>query len=416
LLLRLATAEGSLLDDAELIDVLGNIKLKSSEVGQSLKDAGIKSEEIGQKREEFRPVAARGAVLYFCIVEMAGVNWMYNVSLGQFLELFDKGITDSAPDQINAKRVENIINAMTYLTYRYINRGLFEADKTTFKLMMCMRILMKEEVIHSLDVSLFLKAGGAIDDRNKKFGWMDKKVWDNLIALSKHRFGSDQSNPFFKGVIDSISRNTQDWRSFYESDTPESDEVPDYQEKIHADSMLGGFLHLCLVRCMREDRTMLAANRFIASKLTTKFTEPPDDQIADVYEESSINKPILYLLSTGADPTQMIGDFARTAAHKKFPTKNISMGEAMEGPALAKIKDGFKNGDWVVLNNCHLSLEFMAELENILNPKDVEVHDDFRLFLTCAPVNDFPLGLLQMAIKVTMEPPRGMRAGLARTY
>ena len=42
LLMRLATAEGSLLDDVELIDVLGNIKLKSSEVGQSLIDAGQK--------------------------------------------------------------------------------------------------------------------------------------------------------------------------------------------------------------------------------------------------------------------------------------------------------------------------------------------------------------------------------------
>jgi dynein heavy chain len=306
LLLRLATAEGSLLDDAELIDVLGNIKLKSSEVSQSLIDAGIKSTEIGHKREEFRPVAARGAVLYFCIVEMSSVNWMYNVSLGQFLELFDKGITTSQPDQIVSKRVENIINCMTYITYRYINRGLFEADKVTFKLMMCMRILMQEHVITSLDVSLFLKAGSAVDDRNKKFGWMDKKVWDNLIALSKHKFGADQSNFFFKGVIDSISRNTQDWRSFYESDTPETDEVPDYQEKIHADSLLGSFLHLCLVRCMREDRTMLVANKFIASKLTTKFTEPPDDQIADVWAESAINKPILYLLSTGADPTSMI--------------------------------------------------------------------------------------------------------------
>jgi dynein heavy chain len=58
----------------------------------------------------------------------------------------------------------------------------------------------------------------------------------------------------------------------------------------------------------------------------------------------------------------------------------------------------------------------MAEMEIILNPKDVEVHEEFRLFITCAPVNDFPLGLLQMAIKVTMEPPRGMRAGLSRTF
>jgi dynein heavy chain len=50
-------------------------------VKQSLEEASIKSAEIGLKREEFRPVAARASVLYFCVVEMANVNWMYNVSL-----------------------------------------------------------------------------------------------------------------------------------------------------------------------------------------------------------------------------------------------------------------------------------------------------------------------------------------------
>jgi dynein heavy chain len=54
----------------------------------------------------------------------------------------------------------------------------------------------------------------------------------------------------------------------------------------------------------------------------------------------------------------------------------------------------------------------MAEMENILNPKDVEIHEEFRLWITCAPDPAFPLSLLQMAIKVTMEPPKGMKAGL----
>lgn len=69
-----------------------------------------------------------------------------------------------------------------------------------------------------------------------------------------------------------------------------------------------------------------------------------------------------------------------------------------------------------MLNNCHLSIEFMAEMETILNPKDCEVHEEFRLWITCAPTNEFPLGLLQMATKVTLEPPKGMKAGLFRTY
>lgn len=59
-----------MLDDVELIDVLASIKLKSREVNEKLIEAREKTIEIGEKREQFRPVAARGSVLYFCIVEM----------------------------------------------------------------------------------------------------------------------------------------------------------------------------------------------------------------------------------------------------------------------------------------------------------------------------------------------------------
>jgi dynein heavy chain len=65
-----------------LIDVLATIKTKSKEVNEKLKESKEKKIEINIQRESFRPVASRGAVLYFCIVEMTMVNWMYNSSLG----------------------------------------------------------------------------------------------------------------------------------------------------------------------------------------------------------------------------------------------------------------------------------------------------------------------------------------------
>lgn len=169
-------------------------------------------------------------------------------------------------------------------------------------------------------------------------------------------------------MIDCITRNDKDWRAFYESDSPENDPIPDYEDKI-SDQDDGPFLHLCLIRCLREDRSVIAAIKFIQKTLSSDFIRPVSEHISEIYEASLPNRPVLYLLSTGADPTGTIDDYSRR--FKKFPTKKVSMGEEMEGPALEKIKEGFRNGDWVILNNCHLSLDFMAEMETILNPKEV---------------------------------------------
>lgn len=50
------------------------------------------------------------------------------------------------------------------------------------------------------------------------------------------------------------------------------------------------------------------------------------------------------------------------------------------------------------------------------NPDTVKPHEDFRLWITCEPHPQFPLGLLQKVLKVTNEPPKGLKAGLYKTF
>ena len=203
LLDKLASVEGSLLDDPDILDVLSNIKNKSKDVSEKLQEAAETTADINERREQFRPVAARGAVLYFCVVEMANVEWMYNTSLGQFLGLFYDAIDTAEKAQIIKDRVSNVTETLTMRVYRYISRGLFERHKTTFKLMVSTRVMTKDKRLTNADVALFLKAGQLADDKTKLFNWMEMNIWLNLKALSKHKFPQD-SQAFFKALPDQI--------------------------------------------------------------------------------------------------------------------------------------------------------------------------------------------------------------------
>ncbi len=412
LLERLTSNSGDLLDDDELIAVLANTKAKAAEVNAKLIAADETRSNIEEKREQFRPAATRGSVLYFSIVEMSLVNVMYQTSLVQFLDIFMGSMDKAEKATLASKRVANIIDTMTYMTYRYINRGLYEADKLTFILLVALKILVASQMLKPSDVTLFLRGGAALDInsvRRKPFHWMTNDVWLNVVQLS-------QSNKFFSNIIADMVANENMWKRWYEDNEPEQISIPDYEQKILDQSNLGSFLKLLLVRCMRVDRSILMTKEFLRStkEMGPSYVEPITDTIEMVYNDMCPDVPVIFLLSRGADPTERIEMLCRK---KKLPSPAvISLGEGQEPVALKAINAGVVNGTWVLLQNCELGLGLMNELETIINKLKENMHPDFRLFMTALPHPEFPLGLLQMCNKVTNEPPAGLKAGLLRSY
>lgn len=61
----------------------------------------------------------------------------------------------------------------------------------------------------------------------------------------------------------------------------------------------------------------------------------------------------------------------------------------------------------------------MPSLENLVmqfGDEEHEIHPEFRLYLTSMPADYFPVSVLQNGVKLTTEPPRGLRANLKRSY
>jgi dynein heavy chain len=60
----------------------------------------------------------------------------------------------------------------------------------------------------------------------------------------------------------------------------------------------------------------------------------------------------------------------------------------------------------------------MPHLERTVNSfhDREEMSKDFRLYLTSTPIEFFPVSVLQNGVKLTTEPPRGIKANLTRTF
>ncbi|GMH97336.1 hypothetical protein TrST_g8180 [Triparma strigata] len=417
LLERLSANTGNLLDDEELISVLANTKAKATEVNTKLIAAGETRISINEKREQYRPVATRGSVMYFCIVDVSMVNVMYQTSLDQFQVLFDASMDNAEKASLASKRVGHILEEMTYSIWRYIDRGLYTQDKNSFKLMLVLKILLTAERLTSGDVTLFLKGGAALNINSvipKAFSWMTDASWLNCVQLM-------QDKPIFKMLLDGMTRDEEDWKAWYNSNEPETEQIPGLETQLKADRETGPFLRMLLVRSLREDRTLLAGLEFIKAMeivdgypaMGERYIKPVSDTTEGIYAAMDCKTPVIYLLSAGADPTDSIEQLAKK---KRRDVTCVSMGEGQDVVAMRAINSAMVNGSWVMLQNSHLGLDFMDGLEDLLHKIAETCNEDFRLFITSEPHPLFPIGLLQMCTKITNEPPNGLKAGLLRSY
>lgn len=102
------------------------------------------------------------------------------------------------------------------------------------------------------------------------------------------------------------------------------------------------------------------------------------------------------------------------------------MGQGQEDHAFSMLELGHKEGHWVMLQNIHLMADFLKNLEDKLaNYAATGSHPNFRLFLTSEPnmamvegepETKLPIGLLERSIKLTNEPPTGMKANLKKAF
>ncbi|XP_028393421.1 dynein heavy chain 6, axonemal-like isoform X2 [Dendronephthya gigantea] len=200
----LHSSEGNILDDEELISTIEDSKNTANTIQRKVEQSEAARSEIRLTREHYLPVATRGAIIYFTLVDLPSLNIMYQFSLQWFVDLFVScllSLRDNArfegkkrPDspllgtlqagtvqplyRINKRRrstmyerlaqqrrrqlsltsstdlglqdhLESLIDVITETVYRHVTYGLFAQHQTTFSFLLCCNIMKYSKDEHS---------------------------------------------------------------------------------------------------------------------------------------------------------------------------------------------------------------------------------------------------------------------------
>lgn len=112
-----------------------------------------------------------------------------------------------------------------------------------------------------------------------------------------------------------------------------------------------------------------------------------------------------------------MSNFLKFAEEMDYLSKfySISLGQGQGPIAEQLIEKSLKRGHWVFLQNCHLATSWMPQMEIVVRNITLGVtkaHTDFRLFFSSMPTRAFPISVLQNSVKVTNEPPKGIKANV----
>jgi len=169
---------------------------------------------------------------------------------------------------------------------------------------------------------------------------------------------------------------------------------------------------------IRQDKVKESIQNFVIARLGQEFVNVPVFKLAQVFRDSNCVTPLIFVLSTGSDPKGDFDTFADEIGIKHI--NSISLGKGQGERAERMIKEAARpsgNGGWVLLQNCHLAATWMERLEAVCEEFNFDTtHKDFRLWLTSMPTPIFPISTLQNSVKMTIEPPTGIKANLKNTY
>ncbi|CAG7837267.1 unnamed protein product [Allacma fusca] len=403
----LSSSEGNILENETAINILDSSKQISNDISEKQSVAVETEKQIEKSRLGYRPIARYTSVLFFSLTELPNIDPMYQYSLTWFVNLFIGSIEHSNRSKVLEKRLRNLTDHFTWSLYAGVCRSLFEKDKLLFSFVLCVSILTSQAKLSSEEFQFLLTGGVGLENTipNPAPEWLLPQSWDELCRMV-------DANSIFKKFLPDFQNNLSKWKGIAEHKDPHLQLLPSpWHER------LSDFQKMIVIRCLRPDKLVPMIISFVSNNMGDKFVQPPPFDLTKSYADSTHFIPLVFILSPGADPMSNLLKFADDSGFGGSKFEAISLGQGQGPIAQEMITKAVEEGSWVALQNCHLAASWMPTLEKICEElPNGKVAPTFRLWLTSYPSPKFPVTILQNSVKMTNEPPTGLRQNLLQSY
>lgn len=132
LLQKLASAQGDILQNKDLLNSLNQTKANSEEISKALAESKNLEAQLDKECESYKPIAEFGSHLYFTITALSEICPMYLYSVQAFKKLFQKSLKIITIETENT--FDNQKKNLIKVVYQYISRSLFKSERLAFAL------------------------------------------------------------------------------------------------------------------------------------------------------------------------------------------------------------------------------------------------------------------------------------------
>ncbi|XP_015173622.1 PREDICTED: dynein heavy chain 7, axonemal-like [Polistes dominula] len=407
ILSTLSSTSTNIIEDEKAIKILDSSKTLSLNIIKKQEQAEVMKNEINIVRSTYTQYTKFCAGLFTTLNALSNLDHMYRFSFSWFIQLFTRSIQGSNKNISLEKRLKLLKYSFAQNLHSSVCRSLFERHKLIYSFLLCSKMLLDNKQATEKEIHFFSLTDIEYCNISNVFQvpvWLSMKTWNKICYIN-----DNLSN--FNGLAQDISSNDVSWKIYWNSDLVETLTLPDPWDK-----KLGPYQKLILAKIAKPDKIIYYIIYFVENYLGKMFNYSSQYTMSQSYAESSCLRPLLFILPSYSSPLSFLSAYASTIGYSSKYI-SLSMEDTQQKKAEVLIKKAQEDGGWVFLQNCHLAVPWLFQLEKIcenLNASNTSL--TFRLWLSSYSINEFPISILQNCVKITLDDPNNIKENLLRSF